>query len=173
MKKLTFIIAFLLLLPKFALANELEFKTLKSDFTQTVTSDGSKIEYSGNFMTTHNNAFWHYKTPTVKNIYFNYERVVIIEPDLEQVIYTNLTNVPNLIDVIKDAKEVSKNKYQATLNNTVYTLNLENGVMDQISYKDSLDNSVVIKFNNVRKNETIDDTLLQPVFPKEYDVLMQ
>lgn len=173
MKKLTFLIALALFLPKFILANELEFNTLQSDFTQTVTSDGSKIEYTGNFMTTHNNAFWHYETPTIKNVYFNYERVIIIEPDLEQVIFTNLKNVPNLIDVIKNADKVSENTYKAKIDNIDYALTFKNGMMDKITYKDKLDNDVVIKFNNVKKDEFIDDGLLQPIFPKEYDVIMQ
>ncbi|NLK66847.1 MAG: outer membrane lipoprotein chaperone LolA [Campylobacteraceae bacterium] len=171
MKKTILKLAFIL--PCFVFANELEFKTLKSNFVQTVTSDGSKIEYSGNFMTTHNNAFWHYKSPTVKNIYFNYERVAIIEPDLEQVIYTSLTNVPNLIDVIKSATKVSKDTYQAELDTITYTLTLKDGLMSEISYKDRLDNDVVIKFSDVRKNEYIDDSLLLPVYPKEYDVVVQ
>ena len=59
----------------FVIANPLEFKTLNSEFTQIVKSQDSKIEYSGNFIATNKNAFWHYEKPNLKDIFKEYIKI--------------------------------------------------------------------------------------------------
>ena len=63
------------------------FKTIQSDFTQKVTNDQNKtIIYQGTFFATNDKkALWIYEKPVAKKIYFNNTRVLIIEPELEQV----------------------------------------------------------------------------------------
>ena len=55
----------------FAFAIGIEFDTLSANFSQTVQSDDAKISYGGDFSATKENAVWHYKTPTIKNIFFS------------------------------------------------------------------------------------------------------
>ena len=171
MKKIYFLTAFLLFLTNFAFANPLEFKTLQSDFVQTIQNNENKIEYSGNFISTTNNALWSYKTPNLKDIYFNYEKVVIIEPDLEQAIVTNLKDVPNLMNIIKDANKIDSNVYEAKFDGVKYRLNFKNDLLNEISYTDKLDNHIKIKFKNLKKDEFVDENLLTPIIPANFDLI--
>ncbi|CZE47922.1 LolA-like outer membrane lipoprotein chaperone [Campylobacter geochelonis] len=170
MKKLFLTLLFSL---NFAFANPLEFNTLSSDFTQTVTSDGSSIKYSGNFITTKELAFWHYSTPNLKDIYFSKTRVVSIEPDLEQAILTKLDQIPNLTAVLQSAKKEKDGSYSAKFDDITYKIELENNLISKISYKDKLDNDIEIKLNNVKKDEPIDESKLEPIIPKGYDIITQ
>jgi outer-membrane lipoprotein carrier protein len=171
MKKIYFLTAFLFFLTNLTFANPLEFKTLQSDFVQTIQNNENKIEYKGNFISTTNNALWSYKTPTSKDIYFNYEKVVIIEPDLEQAIVTNLKDVPNLINIIKDANKINSNVYEAKFDGVKYKLNFKNDLLDEISYTDKLDNDVKIKFKNLKKDEFVDENLITPIIPVNFDLI--
>ena len=80
----------------FAFASGIEFNTLSANFSQTVQSDDAKISYGGDFSATKEHAVWHYKTPAIKNIFFSFTKVVVIEPELEQAIITNIKETPNL-----------------------------------------------------------------------------
>lgn len=153
-------------------ANELDFNTLSSDFTQTVSSKTKKITYSGYFALHKDlGAFWHYKTPATKLIYFNYRRVTILEPELEQAILTDLKDSPNLTSILSQAKMTSKDTYKALYDNTTYTIKVKNGLPTSIDYTDKLDNKVSIKLSKTRKNEPINQGLLEPNIPENYDIL--
>ncbi|MCZ6116377.1 LolA-like outer membrane lipoprotein chaperone [Campylobacter ureolyticus] len=171
MKKIYFLTAFLLFCVNLAFASPLEFKTLQSNFTQTVKNNENKIKYSGNFIATLNSALWSYKTPNLKDIYFNYEKVIIVEPDLEQAIITNLSDVPNLMDILKDAKKIDKNNYEAKFDGINYNLKFKDEILDEISYIDKLDNEILIKFTNLKKDEFIDKSLLTPKIPSNFDLI--
>ena len=60
------------------------FKTIQSDFLQTLTNDQNKtIVYEGTLYATDNKkALWIYEKPVAKKIYFNHTRVLIIEPGI-------------------------------------------------------------------------------------------
>ncbi len=122
-------------------------------------------------ISTTNNALWSYKTPNLKDIYFNYEKVVIIEPDLEQAIVTNLKDVPNLMNIIKDANKIDSNVYEAKFDGVKYRLNFKNDLLDEISYTDKLDNHIKIKFKNLKKDEFVDENLLTPIIPANFDLI--
>lgn len=63
------------------------------------------------------------KTYVAKKIYFNNTRVLIIEPELEQVIITTLENTPNIAQLLQEAKEVSPHKNIFTkYQETTYTI---------------------------------------------------
>ncbi|NLY04074.1 MAG: outer membrane lipoprotein chaperone LolA [Campylobacter sp.] len=173
MKKLIFTISTLALVLNFAFANPLEFKTLSSDFTQSVKSDGSEIKYSGNFIATNTHALWQYKSPSIKDIYFSFERVVIIEPELEQVILTNLKDVPNLTKVMQSAVKDSEDKYSAEFDGVLYHLEFKDTLIETIKYKDKLDNEVVIKFSNVQKDRSVDNQIFLPEIPANFDIITQ
>ena len=151
------------------------FKTIQSDFTQKVTNDQNKtIVYEGTFYATDDKkALWIYKKPVSKKIYFNDTRVLIIEPELEQVIMSTLENTPNLTQLLQEAKEVSPNKYMTKYQETTYTIFAHTGGIDKIVYHDKLDNSVEILFSNQSTNLFIDDELFRAEIPRGYDVVRE
>lgn len=173
MKKLLLIASNLMIFASFLVANPLEFKTLSSDFTQTIKNSESKIEYSGNFLATNTHALWKYKSPNQKDIYFSFERVVIIEPDLEQAILTTLKDVPNLTKVMQSAIKIDENLYDAKFDDTLYHLKFRDDLIDKITYSDKLGNEVVINFSNVKKNISINDTVFMPQIPANFDIITQ
>ena len=122
------------------LAGVFDFETISSDFKQTITNEeNSSIVYEGSFYaSTQAKALWIYKSPIDKKIYFNKNRVVIIEPELEQVIITNLQSAPNLTEILKSSKKVDNKTYEAVYNDIKYTIQVNNKLLDTISYSDKL-----------------------------------
>ena len=151
------------------------FKTIQSDFTQKVTNDQNKtIVYEGTFYATDDNkALWIYEKPVSKKIYFNNTRVLIIEPELEQVIISTLENTPNLAQLLQDAKEISPNKYITKYQETTYTILAQKGSIEKIIYHDKLDNAVEILFSNQSTNLFLDDELFRAEIPRGYDVVRE
>lgn len=151
------------------------FKTIQSDFTQKVTNDQNKtIVYEGMFYATDDKkALWIYDKPVSKKIYFNNSRVLIMEPELEQVIISTLENTPNLAQLLQEAKEVSPNKYTTKYQDTTYTIFAQKGMIEKISYRDKLDNAVEILFSNQSTNLFIDEALFRAEIPRNYDVVRE
>ena len=70
---------FLVLSFKILNANDLEFDTLKSDFTQIITNQNKSITYSGHFIIDSKfGAFWQYENPNLKFVYFFLLRLEIL-----------------------------------------------------------------------------------------------
>ncbi len=157
------------------LAGVFDFETISSEFKQTITNEeNSKIIYKGNFYATSKaKALWIYKSPIDKKIYFSQKRVVIIEPELEQVIITNLQNTPNLTEILKSAKKTNANTYETTYDGVQYVIHIKNNNINTISYSDKLENSVKIELFNQSINTFLDDTLFTPTIPKNFDIITQ
>jgi outer membrane lipoprotein carrier protein len=151
------------------------FKTIQSDFTQKVTNDQNKtIVYEGTFYATDDKkALWIYEKPVSKKIYFNNSRVLIIEPELEQVIISTLESTPNLAQLLQEAKEVSTNKYITKYQETTYTIFAQKGSIEKIVYRDKLDNAVEILFSNQSTNLFMDEELFRAEIPRGYDVVRE
>ena len=154
-------------------ANIFDFKTLHSDFTQNITNEeNSTITYTGSFYATSKQmAIWIYKTPVKKKVVFIKNKVVIIEPELEQAIITTLKQSPNFATIIKQAKQISKDKYMTRYEDTNYYIYTKNGEVSSIRYSDKLENRVIIKLNNLEKNIILDDALFRLNIPKDYDII--
>lgn len=168
MKKIFFIMFFI----NFVFANELDFDILSSNFTQSVTSDKKTITYNGNFTITKNKAFWHYSTPTKKDIYITDGKVIIIEPELEQVIYTNLKDTPDLHSILGRAKFIN-NHYETNYDGIKYYIFTKNNMPYQIQYNDKIDNKVVLTFLNPKKDSSVQQSKFIPKIPKNYDIITQ
>ena len=151
------------------------FKTIQSDFIQNVTNEQQKtIRYEGKFYATQDKkALWIYDKPVAKKIYFNDTKVVIIEPELEQVIITTLENTPNIAHLIAQAKEIAPNTYATTFMETTYTMYTTKNAIEKVIYKDKLDNSVEILFSNQSTNLFLDEVLFHTDIPLGYDVIRQ
>ena len=157
----------------FAFASGIEFNTLSANFSQTVQSDDAKISYGGDFSATKEHAVWHYKTPAIKNIFFSFTKVVVIEPELEQAIVTNIKETPNLTAILASAKPNKNGIYEASFDDVKYYIELKNEIVSSIKYTDKLGNDVQISFSNVRKNAPVNEAIFKPVIPKSYDIITQ
>lgn len=151
-----------------------QFKTIQSDFTQKVTNDQNKtIVYAGTFYATADKkALWIYKTPISKKIYFSGTKVMIIEPELEQVIITTLENTPNITALLQEAKAVSANKYVTKFMDVTYTIEAHESI-EKVTYRDKLDNKVELLFANQSTNIFLDDELFIANIPKGYDIVRE
>ena len=157
----------------FVFADGIEFNTLSANFSQTVQSDDAKISYGGDFSATKEHAVWHYKTPTIKNIFFSFTKVVVIEPELEQAIITNIKETPNLTAILANAKPNKNGVYEASFDDVKYLIELKGDLPSKISYTDKMDNKVVINLSNVRKNAPVNEAIFKPAIPKNYDIITQ
>jgi len=157
------------------IAGVFNFDTISSDFNQTITNDeGSKIVYEGSFYaTTDAKALWIYKKPIEKKMYFNKNQVIIIEPELEQAIITNLENTPNLTSILRSAQKIDNNTYEAVYEDLKYTIYTQNEMIVSISYKDRLENSIKIELFNQSVNSFLDDALFKTKIPDGFDVITQ
>lgn len=154
------------------LSGNLDFNTLKSDFTQVVLSEGKTLTYTGNFIADTSHAFWHYEKPNVKNIYFSGSNAIIIEPALEQVIQTSLKQTPDLSAILRSAKQISDEIYSAEFDGIKYKIKLKNGLPSQVTYKDKLENDVTFTLKNAVKNEPIkDNKIFTPIIPANFDIV--
>ncbi len=157
-------------------ANSLNIQTLESNFTQSITNDqNAKIVYTGKMYATQakNKALWEYNSPIVKKIYYTGGKLVIIEPELEQVIYAKLEKVPNVLKLIKSAKKVADDTLQTRFNATTYNILVEDNKIVNITYIDEMQNSVAIEFNNEKVNGVLSDSVFSYTIPADYDILEQ
>ena len=118
-------------------------------------------------------ALWIYEKPVAKKIYFNNTRVLIIEPELEQVIITTLENTPNIAQLLQEAKEVSPHKYITKYQETTYTIFTQKESIEKVVYRDKLDNAVEILFSNQTTNLFLDDELFKAEIPRGYDIVRE
>lgn len=167
---------FTLFLSLYANANELfTIKSFEATFNQEITNaSNKKIIYTGQvFIKKEGKILWKYKTPIIKNVYVIKNIAIIDEPELEQVIYTQLQNDMNLIDLIKKSKKIEENLYVAQIENIDYYLYFENKNLQKVSYEDRLENSVEILFSNVKQNAKIQSDLFEFFPPEHYDIIRQ
>ena len=157
-------------------ANNLNIQTLESNFKQDITNDqNAVITYTGKMYATRtkNQALWEYNTPIVKKIYYKDGKLVIIEPELEQVIYAKLNKVPNVLKLIKSAKKVADDTLQTRFNNITYNILIEGNKIINITYVDEMQNSVVIEFSNEKVNRYLNNNIFAYTIPEDYDILEQ
>jgi outer membrane lipoprotein carrier protein len=157
-------------------ANTLNIQTLESNFKQKITNDqNAVITYQGKMYATQNQnqALWEYNSPIVKKIYYKGGKLVIIEPELEQVIYAKLDKVPNILKLLKSAKKISANTLQTKFNGLTYNITTAGNKIQKISYTDEMHNRVVIEFSNEKVNSYIDNSRFVYVIPEDYDILEQ
>jgi outer-membrane lipoprotein carrier protein len=169
MKKFLLLCAFFC----FSVAN-FDFNSLEANFTQSITSNDATINYTGRFYAREDNhALWIYEKPTPKKIYFDLNKVVVLEDELEQAIISNLKNTPNLAQILKSAKRIKDTLYKTEFDDVEYLITTKNDLPYRIDYQDKLGNKIKIIFDNIRKNITIDDGTLTPVIPSFYDIIEQ
>jgi len=155
-------IVFLLVISLFA--NKQHINTLEANFIQKVTNPSNKtITYKGKiYIRQPNQMLWIYKTPIIKNVYMVGQQIIMVEPELEQAIFTSLTKEINLIELINNPSKVDK-KYKLGYN--------KDGVIKSISYKDEVDNNILIEFINIKVNGYIKNSIFFTNIPDDYDII--
>jgi len=154
----------------------LEFKNLKSiqaDFKQTIINNADQqIHYRGKlFIKEPSKILWKYEEPIIKNVFLINTMVIIDEPELEQAVFTTLNSEVNLLALLKSAKKISNEKYEAVINDVKYTFLIKNNKIDKILYKDELDNKVSIELFNSVYNEVINESIFKFIAPSTYDII--
>ncbi len=154
-----------------------DLSTFSADFKQTITNEQNRtITYEGKVYAAkeENSALWEYRKPVVKKIYYRNGEIIIVEPELEQAIYAKLNKIPNLLKLLKEAREISPGLFETEFNHIRYRIRLNNeGKVEKISYIDELSNRVVITFSNQKQNRYIDRKRFICQIPSGYDILQQ
>ena len=147
--------------------------TFQADFTQTIQDDHNKtLIYRGDVVATQPAyALWRYNKPVTKSVYVLRNKVVMIEPELEQAIIKTMQSSFDFFTLLKSAKKVSKDHYEAMFENVKYTILTRNDLVTTIQYEDEFENKVTIEFENQKVNKKIDLNIFNPYIPKEFDII--
>lgn len=149
--------------------------TFSAHFVQTVEDEKkSVIKYSGDIKAKRPNmAMWNYVSPVKKEIYIKDQDLVIIEPEIEQVILKKVGNTIAFFEMLKNAKKIDNDTYKAKYEKLNITIHLKNNKIDSITYLDELENHVKIQFTNQLENQKIEDQVFKAKIPADYDVVTQ
>lgn len=150
-----------------------KLKSFEADFVQLVMNETNKtIEYKGKvFIKNNGKVLWKYKTPIIKNVFVLGNVAIVDEPELEQAIYTTLENSIDMVRLLKDAKKVKENIYETELYKVKYIISLENDKIKSLSYRDQLENKILITFSEQKQNSDISDDLFNFIAPDYYDII--
>ena len=145
----------------------------EANFQQNITDDKGKVlSYIGILKAAKpQSALWTYLKPVKKEIYIADAKVVIIEPELEQVIIKRIDENFDFFSIIKNAKKINKNIYLAKFQNSEFLITESNSKIESIAYKDELDNSVEILFTNQIQNVEISKKVFIPTIPQDFDII--
>jgi outer membrane lipoprotein carrier protein len=152
-----------------------DLDSFQANFVQSITSDSKNvIEYKGEvFIKKSGKILWRYKTPVMKNVYIDNNYALVDEPELEQAILTQLENEINIIKLLNSSKKVGDNSYITNIDDIDYSIKTSKigNKIEEIRYKDKLENSVVILFSNAVQNGEISDEIFKFEIPDYYDVI--
>lgn len=157
-------------------ASELEkIESFQAKFQQDIINTSNKrISYTGDvFIKKEGKILWRYQSPIIKNVYVIKNIAMIDEPELEQVIYTQLQNDMNLISLIQNAVKKSENHYVSRLLNIEYNLYFTGNILKKVEYQDELENRVTISFIDVVQDIEIPNDIFRFFPPEHYDIIRQ
>ena len=167
------LLSLLSVLSMFASIDLAKLKSFNAKFVQKVTNESDKtIEYKGEvFIKNNGKVLWKYNAPIIKNVYVINNIVIVDEPELEQAIYATLEDNIDMIRLLKEAKQIEENRYETKLYNTLYTIIIKDNKIESISYKDELENKILISFINIKQNIDINDNIFNFLAPDYYDII--
>ena len=168
-------ILLLLLVQTFVFSDILDIHSFEADFQQNITDEKGKVlQYKGHVKSMKPKfALWSYLSPVKKDIFIEDTRVTIVEPEIEQVIVKHIKSSYDFFNIIKNAKQITKNQYIATFQENKYTIKIKDSKIDSISYKDEFDNSTIIIFSKQKQNQKINKKDFIAIFPPEYDLIQE
>ncbi|MCK4875617.1 MAG: outer membrane lipoprotein chaperone LolA [Sulfurimonas sp.] len=165
------LITILLVSQAFASLEQIEL--FEADFSQSITDDKDNVLiYNGHVVASRpQNAKWSYKKPVKKDVYINKFEVIIVEPDIEQVIVRKVESKFDFFKMISNAKEIKKNIYVANYKDSKFTIVQSDNLIESISYIDEFENRVKIVFKNQKQNHSINSKIFTPSYPLHYDII--
>jgi len=147
--------------------------SFEADFTQTVTNDkDNSLVYKGSIVASKpQNALWVYKKPIQKEVYISKLNVTVVEPEIEQVIIRSIDSNLDFFNMIKNAKKIKENVYEAIYGDSKFIITTNNTIIKSISYVDEFENKINIIFENQKQNKEIDMEIFTPKYPLEFDII--
>lgn len=147
--------------------------SFEADFIQSVTDDkNSSLNYSGYVCAKKpQSAVWNYIEPIKKDVYINKYSVIVVEPEIEQVIIRRIESNFDFFMMIRNAIKISEDIYEANYKETKFIITTKNSLIESISYKDEFDNNVKIIFKNQKQNIDIEENKFIAKYPLEFDVI--
>lgn len=147
--------------------------SISADFTQEMkSSDGEgMIKYSGSLVArADSKAHWRYESPMKKEIFADKKRVMIYEPEFEQVIVSDKVDL-DFVKILNSMRKSGDSQWESVVNNQKFVITMQGDKPHKISYKDELDNEVVITLKRVVLNQNIEIPV--PKFPSSVEVIYQ
>jgi len=171
-----FFLILVLFLSNIAIAQNIKLPVaFKANFIQQVKNKKGKIiKYRGKiYFNSPSETKWIYKSPTKKEVCTSGKKLVVIDHDLEQVSYYSIDKGFNLSKVLRDARLHKGNIYTTKFKGKLYTIVInKKGTIEQIAYKDNLDNTVNIIFTHMRYlNKLLPSYQFVCARPKNYDTI--
>jgi outer membrane lipoprotein carrier protein len=153
----------------------LDISSFEADFTQQIDDKENKVViYKGKvYAKKPQTALWRYTHPVRKDVYINTNKVLIIEPELEQAIVRKIKDDFDFFHLLEEAKKVGPNKYEAKYKGKKFQLFFDGKDIQKLTYIDDFDNLVTIKFTHQNYNTPLDEKIFNPTIPKEYDLIME
>jgi outer membrane lipoprotein carrier protein len=148
--------------------------TFQADFRQIVDSDGEKLTYRGKiYIKRPDLVLWEYIEPVEKSIYINSRNVMVIEPDLEQVIVKSISERVQLLEILEKSKKLSDGRYTSKFGDRDYLVILKDKKLYRVIYNDELENQVELTFINSYANSEIDSSIFIPKIDSDFDKIYQ
>ncbi len=149
--------------------------SLTAAFVQKITTPGKRqTRYTGIVRLNRSREFlWKYTEPSRREICGDGSKIKIIDHDLKQVTVYKAGSLLDPMQLLKRAKLYRESIYTARYHGTHYTLKTNaEGQLEQIAFKDNLDNIVNLHFYKIHYGEKpINTARLRCHIPKSYDVI--
>ncbi len=148
-------------------------QTFSADFEQHITDDKNKtLTYRGHVWSKRPDlALWHYQEPIEKMVYIHGQKVVIIEPDLEQAMVRKIDRDIDILTMLETAEPLGNEKYEAHFESQRFVITESQGIIQKIDYLDPFDNKVVLRFSSQEQNKPIADEKFNVKIPRDYDII--
>ncbi len=172
MKKISVIIWFCCSVMLFGQEQWRNIKSLEADFIQEIKGERGAIPvvYKGKIYAADNKVKWVYVMPLAKEVYLEKTQAYIYEPELKQVTIGSLKENVDFIHILNKVEAVGKDKYKTQIGDITYYVIIKDSKPYELHYVDSIDNSITIRFENVKMNTPIDRNIFifQPPDDVEY-----
>ena len=149
--------------------------SISADFTQEIKSDENEgaIKYSGSLVArADSKAYWRYESPMKKEIFVDSARVLIYEPEFEQVIVSDKVDL-DFVAILNAVQKKGDSQWESVVNNQKFIITMQGDKPHKISYKDELDNEVVITLKRVVLNQKFSDEVFVFKMPSGVEVIYQ
>ena len=190
----TLIISLLLIQASFASGFEqIDFETMSASFEQIIGSDkNSKENISKGYLVIKKPDYmlWHINDPTEKVIIFKEGLISIYDPDLYQVIKTEIDEfkeanwirilmgesklIENFEQKIDDFDSYTLIRFESLFEDPIgntFTIKIKEGLIEYIDIEHSEKERIFIALHDVEINEKIDDQFFDSLIPNDVDVI--